>query len=173
MTAEASQAPPTSPSPPTAPTVSPPVPAPSRYLPRLVQWAAWGAVVGLAIVAGYFGFLWFTSRLSHSITDEAFVEAPIANVAPELVSGRIVRFLLDENDRVEQGQVLAEIEPVHYRDQVEQARGKLDLAEAELKRQEAGLAKLKKEVPLQIGVARQTLAAARTEEARASDALRR
>jgi membrane fusion protein (multidrug efflux system) len=89
-----------------------------------------------------------------------------------MVSGRIVRFLVDENDKVEQGQVLAEIDPIHYRDQVEQARGKLDLAEAELKRQEAGLAKLKKEVPLQIEVAQQTLASARTEEARAKDALK-
>src|SRR5207302_7448609 len=85
--------------------------------------------------------------------------------------GRIVRFLVEENDRVETGQPLVEVEPVHYRDQVEQARGKLELAEAELKRQEAGLAKLKKEVPLQIDVARQTLAGARTEEARAKDSL--
>jgi membrane fusion protein (multidrug efflux system) len=54
---------------------------------------------------------------------------------------------------------------------VEQARGKLDLADAELKRQEAGLVKLKKEVPLQIDVAQQTLAAAQTDEARAGDAL--
>src|SRR5262249_35486250 len=106
------------------------------------------------------------------ITDDAFVEAHIVNVAPEMVSGRVVRFLVDENDKVEQGQLLAEIEPVHYRDQVEQARGKLDLAEAELKRQEAGLAKLRKEVPLQIEVARQTLAGARTEEARAKDTLK-
>src|SRR5262249_24935647 len=89
----------------------------------------------------------------------------------EMVSGRVVRFYADENDRVEQGQVLAEIEPVHYRDQVEQARGKLDLAEAELKRQEAGLDKLRKEVPLQIDVAEQSLAAARAEEARAKNAL--
>jgi membrane fusion protein (multidrug efflux system) len=87
------------------------------------------------------------------MTEDAFVEAHIVNVAPEMVSGRIVRFYVEENDRVEQGQILAEIEPIHYRDQVEQARGKLDLAEAELKRQEAGLAKLKKEVPLQIDVA--------------------
>ena len=113
-----------------------------------------GACLGaVAIVVAYFGFHWFTYRLSHSITDDAFVEAHIVNVAPEMVSGRIVRFLVEENDRVEQGQVLAEIEPVHYRDQVEQARGKLELAEAELKRQEAGLAKLKKEVPLQIDIA--------------------
>jgi membrane fusion protein (multidrug efflux system) len=115
---------------------------------------------------------WWTYRLSHSITDDAFVEAHIINVAPEMVSGRVVRFLVDENDIVAQDQVLAEIEPIHYRDQVEQARGKLDLAEAELKRQEAALAKLKKEVPLQIDVAQQTLAAARTEEARANDALK-
>jgi len=123
-------------------------------------------------VVGYFGIHWFTDRFSHSITDDAFVEAHIVNVAPEMVSGRIVRFLVEENDQVEQGQVLAEIEPVHYRDQVEQARGKLELAEAELKRQEAGLAKLRKEVPLQIDVARQTLAGARTEQARANDTLK-
>ncbi len=115
---------------------------------------------------------WYAYRLAHSITDDAFVEAHIVNVAPEMVSGRIVRFLVDENDRVEQGQPLAEIEPVHYRDQVEQARGKLDLAEAELKRQEAALTKLKKEVPLQIAIAEQTLAAARIEESRAKDNLK-
>src|SRR5207249_4836699 len=108
----------------------------------------------------------------HSTTDDAFVEAHIVNVAPEMVSGRIVRFLVEENDTVEQGQVLAETEPVHYRDQVEQARGKLDLAEAGLKHQEAGLAKLRKEVPLQINVAQQTLAGARTEEARGRDSLK-
>jgi membrane fusion protein (multidrug efflux system) len=110
--------------------------------------------------------------LSHSITEDAFVEAHIVNVAPEMVSGRLVRFLVEENDRVKQGQVLAEIEPVHYRDQVALARGRMELAEAELKRQEAGLAKLRKEVPIQVDVARQTLAAARTEEARAKDTLK-
>src|SRR4051812_30741979 len=171
MTPDMSHAPPTLNSPSTAP-VAPPVPPPTRRLPRLGRWAVWCAAGGLAVVAAFFGLHWWTYRLSHSITDDAFVEAHIVNVAPEMVSGRIVRFHVEENDHVEQGQVLAEIEPVHYRDQVEQARGKLDLAGAELKRQEAGLAKLKKEVPLQIDVARQTLAGARTEEARAKDNLR-
>src|SRR5947209_6557142 len=170
MVSDTSHAPPSSDSAPTAP-VAPPVPAPSGRLPRPVRWAVWGAAAGSAIVAAYCGILWWSYRSSHSITDDAFVEAHIVNIAPEMVSGRIVRFLVDENDQVEQGQVLAEIEPIHYRDQVEQARGKLDLAEAELKRQEAGLAKLKKEVPLQIDVAGQTFAAAQTEEARAKDTL--
>src|SRR5438445_8531779 len=171
MASDISHAPPTPNSPPTTP-VAPSVPGPSRRLPRLVRWAVWCAVGGVAIAAAYFGIQWWTYRLSHSITDDAFVEAHIVNVAPETVSGRIVRFQVEENDRVEQCQVLAEIEPIHYRDQVEQARGKLDLAEAELKRQEAGLAKLKKEVPLQIDVAKQTLAGARAEEARAKDNLK-
>jgi membrane fusion protein (multidrug efflux system) len=170
MTSDTTHAPSTSNSPP-APPVAPPVPAPSRQMPRLVRWAIWCAMGSIVVVATYFGFHWWTYRLSHSITDDAFVEAHIVNVAPEMVSGRIVRFHVEENDCVEQGQVLAEIEPIHYRDQVEQARGKLDLAQAERKRQEAGLIKLTKEVPLQIDVAKQTLAGARTEESRAKDNL--
>src|SRR5258708_1049903 len=168
MAADTSHAPPSSNSAPTAP-VAPSVPVSSS---RLLRWAVWCAAAGIAIVVAYFGILWWSYRSSHSITDDAFVEAHIVNVAPEMVSGRIVCFRVEENERVEQGQVLAEIEPIHYRDQVEQARGKLDLAEAELKRQEAGLAKLKKEVPLQIDVAKQSLAGAQIEEARAKEALK-
>src|SRR5437763_257890 len=115
MIPDTSHAQPTSPSPPSA-TGSPPAPVPSRQLPRLGRWVVWCAAGGIAIVAAYFGVLWWTDRLSHSTTDDAFVEAHIVNVAPEMVSGRIVRFLVEENDTVEQGQVLAETEPVHYRD---------------------------------------------------------
>src|SRR5262245_39872236 len=175
MASDTPHAPPTSNSPPTTP-VAPPAPAPSGSQPRgaparWVRWAAWCAAGGIAIVAAYFGFQWWTYRLSHSITDDAFVEAHIVNVAPEMVSGRIVRFHVEENDPVDQGQVLAEVEPIHYRDQVEQARGKLDLAEAEQKRQEADLAKLEHEVPLLIDVATETLGVARAEEARAKETL--
>ena len=132
-----------------------------RGAARPLRWPLWFAAAGVALVVGYFGFHWSTYRLATSVTEDAFVEAHIVNVAPEMVSGRIVRFLVDENDLVKQDQVLAEIEPMHYRDQVKQARGKLELAEAEMKRQEAGLAKLNNEVPLQIDIARQTLAGRR------------
>jgi membrane fusion protein (multidrug efflux system) len=139
----------------------PPAPAASATPPQAprasYRWLLWCAAGAVAFVVAYFGFHWFTYRASNAITDDAFVEAHIVNVAPEMVSGRIVRFLVEENDHVEQGQVLAEVEAVHYRDQVEQAQGKLELAEAELKRQEAGLTKLKNEVPLQIDVAEKTV----------------
>ncbi len=173
MTSHTSNAAPMSPAAPATPTNPTPEPAPPRRLPRLVRWAVWCAVglVGLA-AAAWFGIHWSNDRLSHSITDDAFVEAHIVNIAPEMVSGRIVCFHVEENDQVTKGQVLAEIEPIHYRDQVEQARSKLDLAQVELKRQQAALTKLENEVPLQIDVAAETLAVAQTEVARAKDALK-
>jgi membrane fusion protein, multidrug efflux system len=158
---------------PPSPAIQPAVAStPSSQRPSIFRWLFWCAAVAVVIVAAYFGLQWMIYRFSHSITEDAFVEAHIVNVAPEMVSGRITRFLVEENDQVKQGQILVEIEPIHFRDQVEQARGKLDLAKAELKRQEAALVKLKHEVPLQIDVAAQTLAGARTEESRAKDALK-
>ncbi len=102
---------PTPPAAPAAPAASPPAPAPTSHVSRPIRWAVWCVIGAAAIVAASVAVVWFTDRLSHSITDDAFVEAHIVNVAPEMVSGRIVRFLVEENDQVEQGQVLAEIDP--------------------------------------------------------------
>jgi membrane fusion protein (multidrug efflux system) len=130
------------------------------------------ALLALAAASGPFAYEWVQFRRSHSITDDAFVEAHIVNVAPQSVSGHIVRFLVDENERVEQGQVVAEIDPVPYRDQVAVARAKLDTAEAELRRQQESLARLKIDVPLQIEVAKRSEAAARADRAKADEALK-
>src|SRR5438445_2946877 len=169
------------PPPPSAPPLNPtsalPAAAPAdhspltthRSLPRI-----WFAVTAglILIVAGYFGIHWFTYRLSHSITDDAFVEAHIVNIAPQTVSGHLIRVLVEENDRVEPGQVLAEIDPGPYGDQVNISHSKVDTAQAELRRQEAALARLRLEVPIQVEIARRTLAAAQADQARAQDALK-
>ena len=126
----------------------------------------------LVAIAILFVCYWWSYRLTHSITDDAFVEAHIINIAPQSVSGHLVRFLVDENDRVEQGQLLAEIDPVSYRDQVELARSKVDAAEAELRRQEAALARLRLQVPIQIEIARRSAAAAKADEAKAQQSLK-
>jgi membrane fusion protein (multidrug efflux system) len=139
-----------------------------RRLSRPV-WLA--GLAGLAVLV-VLAFAWLYFRLTHSITDDAFVEAHIVNVAPQTVSGHIVRFLVEENDHVEQGQVLAEIDPVPYRDQVNIARSKVDTARAELRRQEAALARLRLEVPIQIEIARRSMATALADQARAKEALK-
>jgi membrane fusion protein (multidrug efflux system) len=115
---------------------------------------------------------WFGYRLGHSITDDAFIEAHIVNVAPEMVSGRIVRFLVDENDTVERGQVLAEIDPIPYRDKVNSASAKLDSVKEELVRQQADLDRLRREVPIQIEIARRTLAASLADRSKAEESLK-
>ena len=89
-----------------------------------------------------------------------------------MVSGRIVRFLVEEDERVEPGQVLAEIDPIPYRDKVAMARAKLDAAQADLVRQEADLDRIRKEVPIQIEIAGRTLAAAGADRGKAEEALK-
>src|SRR5207248_1334241 len=121
---------------------------------------------------GPFAYEWVQYRRSHSITDDAFVESHIVNVAPQAVSGRIIRFLVDENDRVESGQVVAEVDPVPYRDQVAVARAKLDTAEAELRRQQEALARLRIDVPLQVEVAKRTQATVQADRAKADEGLK-
>jgi len=123
---------------------------------------------GLVLV---FLSLWWLKRVNQSVTEDAFVEAHIINVAPQAVSGHLVSFFVEENDRVEKGQVLAEIDSESYRDQVDLARHKVEAAEVELKRQETALARLRLEIPLQIEIARRTLAVAKADEARAQGGL--
>jgi membrane fusion protein (multidrug efflux system) len=115
---------------------------------------------------------WIDFRRTHSITDDAFVEAHIVNVAPEMVSGRVIQFFADENDPVSQGQVIAEIDPIPYRDKVKLAQSQLESARAELARQRADLDRVRKEVPIQIEIARRTAAAAVADRGRAEESLR-
>jgi membrane fusion protein (multidrug efflux system) len=115
---------------------------------------------------------WIEYRRTHSITDDAFVEAHIVNVAPELVSGRLIRYLVEENDRVDQGQIVAEVDPIPYRDKVNVTRAQHDTALAELARQRADLERVRKEVPIQIEIARRTFAAAQADRAKAEEALK-
>ena len=155
----------------------PPQPAPSAppTVPRKRSFVRLLWLVGLLVVAGAvapFAYVYWSQRLTHSITEDAFVEAHIVNIASQSVSGHIARFLVEENERVEQGQVLVEIDPVPYRDQVNIARSKVDTARAELRRQEAALARLRLEVPIQIEIARRSLATAQADQARAKEALK-
>jgi membrane fusion protein (multidrug efflux system) len=130
-----------------------------------------GGLLAIALLSAPVAWSWWSYRSTHSITEDAFVEAHIVNIAPQSVSGHLVRFFVEENDRVERGQVLAEIDPVTYRDQAEMVRSKLESAEAELRRQEAALAHLRLEVPIQIEIARRSLAAAVADQERARNAL--
>jgi membrane fusion protein (multidrug efflux system) len=155
----------------TAPRSEPMPPAPrSRIrLGRVIACIASAAAVAVGVP---FLFGWVGYRRSHSLTEDVFVEAHIVNVAPQTVSGRIIRILADENDRVEQGQLVAEIDPVPYRDKVNEAQSRLETARADLARQEADLARLRKEVPIRVEIARRARATAQADHTRSERALR-
>jgi membrane fusion protein, multidrug efflux system len=138
---------------------------------RFRRVISWVVVISLSAITLAVVFNWWQGRGSLSITDDAFVEAHIVNLAPEAVSGHIVRLLVDENDRVEQGQVLAEIDPIPYRDKVNVAASRLEAAKRELTRQEADLARLRREVPIQIEIARRALETAVASRSKAESTL--
>jgi membrane fusion protein, multidrug efflux system len=95
--------------------------APATVPPRrlLSQFFWLGGLVVLAGLAIFIAYPWWSYRQAHSITADAFVEAHIVNVAPQTVSGHIVRFLVEENDRVKEGDLLVQIDQEPYQVQVD------------------------------------------------------
>ena len=130
---------------------------------RRLLWSA--ALLFLVLFVGCFLCIWAVNRLTTSETDDAFVESHIVNVAPQVVTGHIVRFLVEEDQKVKQGDVLAEIDPTHYQDQVDIAQSQLDAAQAQLDR-------LREEVPIQVAIAQRMLASAQAEHAKVEEVLR-
>ena len=119
------------------PATTPPQPATAapamaqlrRLLPRFL-WL--GGLIVLAGLAIFFAVPWWSYRQTHSITADAFVEAHIVNVAPQTVSGHIVHFLVEENDRVKEGDLLVQIDQEPYQVQVDIKRAAVLEAEKSL-----------------------------------------
>jgi membrane fusion protein (multidrug efflux system) len=88
--------------------------------------------VVLAGLAIFLAYPWWSYRQTHSITEDAFVEAHIINVAPQTVSGHVVRFLVEENDHVKKGDILVQLDREPYQVQVDIKRAAVLVAEKNL-----------------------------------------
>jgi membrane fusion protein (multidrug efflux system) len=84
-----------------------------------------GGVLLLAFALGL--FFYFHNR---ETTDDAQVDGHITPIAAKIY-GRIAKVLVDDNQAVKAGQILAQIDPGDYQAAVDQARGALALAEGE------------------------------------------
>ncbi|MFO1012896.1 MAG: HlyD family secretion protein [Caulobacteraceae bacterium] len=86
---------------------------PSFFKSRLFTWGA-GAIVGLAVLIG--GLFWYQDKSKHEATDNAFVQADTVQVSPQ-ISGYVVQVLVEDNQPVVAGQVLAVLDqaPVQAR----------------------------------------------------------
>ncbi|WP_243439054.1 HlyD family secretion protein [Fundidesulfovibrio soli] len=100
---------------------------PRRRLPKALLLLL--AAAGLA----YGGHWWWAAR-AFETTDDAFVTGRVTNLAPQ-VAGRVLEVLVEDNQKVEKGQLLARIDPASFSVRLHQAEA--DLAEAQQKLAEA------------------------------------
>ncbi len=91
---------------------------PSLSRTRLVP-LIFAAVVGVGVIVG--GAYWWIDHKHYEKTDNAFVQADTVVVAPQ-VAGYVAEVLVSDNQQVEQGQVLARIDPSAFEARLAQAQ---------------------------------------------------
>jgi membrane fusion protein (multidrug efflux system) len=91
-------------------------------------------VLGVAVLAVLlvFGIPRVEEMLSTVSTDDAFVNGHVTFVAPR-VAGQVSRVLVDDNNRVHKGDLLAELDKEPYRVAVSEKQAAVDTAEADLR----------------------------------------
>jgi membrane fusion protein (multidrug efflux system) len=107
------------------------IPPPDRQSKRRrrLLMGVLGALI--LVVACVFGIPLIRFALITVSTDDAYVNGHVTFVAPR-VSGQISRVLVDDNYRVQKGELLAELDKEPYRIAVSQKKAAVDTAEADL-----------------------------------------
>lgn len=116
-----------------APPAPPPTPAPKAPVDPVNQGVKW--VVGLIVLS----LLWYllADRFT-PYTQQARVQALVVPVAAE-VAGRVTRVLARNNQMVEAGAVLFEVDPEQYQIAVERARAELESTRRQIAASTAGI----------------------------------
>jgi membrane fusion protein (multidrug efflux system) len=108
----------------------------SKTFKRILM-ASVGAVVLAG--AGAYGWYWFETGRFLESTDDAYVKADYTTIAPK-VSGYIAEVVVEDNQSVKAGQLLARIDDRDYRTALAQAKADVASAEAEIRNIDAQLA---------------------------------
>ena len=105
------------------------MPREARKATRKLLFAAVGVAVGAVLLV--FGIPWVKEMLNTVSTDDAYVNGHVTFVAPR-VAGQISRVLVDDNNRVRKGDLLAELDKEPYRVAVSEKQAAVDTAKADL-----------------------------------------
>lgn len=81
-------------------------------------------IIVLILIGIFAGILYFRHQALYPSTDDAYVQAHIANIAPQ-VSGKVQKVFVQQNQMVKQGQILFTIDPTSYRINQEKANSAL------------------------------------------------
>ena len=96
-----------------------------------------GAAVAVAAVAA--GTYYQVFVAPYETTDDAFIASDVTPIAPQ-VTGRVARLLVADNQPVEKGQVLLEIDPRDFQAKLDQTRAILAAAQSRLEQAQAQFA---------------------------------
>jgi membrane fusion protein (multidrug efflux system) len=88
------------------------------------------AVLGLAAI-WFYGIPWVQLTLNTVSTDDAYVNGHVTFVAAR-VGGQVARVLVDDNNRVHKGDLLAQLDKEPFEDAVAQKRAAVEIAKADL-----------------------------------------
>jgi len=95
------------------------------------------ALVVVLIVAAA-GVLWWLHARHYESTDDAYVDAHIAHISPQ-IAGRVLHVLVNDDERVKAGQELVEIDPSDAQSRLAQAEALESQAQAQLAQAQANL----------------------------------
>ena len=101
---------------------------PTRNRKKLLAGVLGVVVLAIVIV---FGIPWVEAMLNTVSTDDAYVNGHVTFVAPR-VAGQISRVLVDNNNRVHKGDLIAELDKEPYRVVVAEKQAAVDTAKADL-----------------------------------------
>jgi membrane fusion protein (multidrug efflux system) len=107
-----------------------------------------GIFAGVVLLVAAAGAWFYISGLNVETTDDAFIAGNVYQVAPK-IAGRLKTVLVSDNQVVEAGTLLAELDPVDEQASVDQARAALSLSQAQLE-----------EAKVQVGLVEASTAAA-------------
>jgi membrane fusion protein, multidrug efflux system len=106
--------------------------APANHRPRWKRRLAIGALAAVVLAAVWkFGIPWIELTLNTVSTDDAYVNGHVTFVAAR-VGGQITRVLVDDNNRVHKGDVLAQLDREPYEVVVAEKRAAVETAKADL-----------------------------------------
>jgi membrane fusion protein, multidrug efflux system len=106
--------------------------APANHRPRWKRRLALGVLAAVVLAAIWkYGVPWIELTLNTVSTDDAYVNGLVTFVAAR-VSGQIARVLVDDNNHVHKGDVLAQLDKEPYEDEVDVKRAAVDTAKAYL-----------------------------------------
>jgi membrane fusion protein (multidrug efflux system) len=93
---------------------------------------------GLLIVAATAGGLYYLHSRAYESTDNAFIEGSVIQVSPR-VGGQVLRVYVEDNQHVQRGDLIAEIDARDYEARTEEARARLSDISARANGAEANL----------------------------------